>query len=78
MKPSTKDVGNTSGRIQFRSYLDDLSYRSGKAAFEEQVFYRLVLMTENTLTASMPITLNKIIFGQDDPSTQIPTKDLSF
>jgi hypothetical protein len=38
------------------------------------MFDRLIPVREHTLTASMPIPLNKIVFGYDDSSTQIPTK----
>jgi hypothetical protein len=63
MKPISKNIGNTSRRVQAGSSLDDWPYRSGKAALEEKVFDSLVLMTEHTRFASKPITPSKIVFG---------------
>jgi hypothetical protein len=78
MKPIAKDIGNTSQRMKARSYLNDRPYRSSKPTLEEQVFNSLILMTEYTPSTSMPVPLNKIIFGENNPLAKIPCKNLVF
>jgi hypothetical protein len=78
MKPITEDIGHTSGRIQGRRYLDDRPNRSRKLALEEEVFNSFIMMTKNTSLTSLPIPLNKIVFGEDDTSTKIPSKYFYF
>jgi hypothetical protein len=63
MKRIFENIGNTSRRVQAGNSLDDWPYRSGKAALEEKVSDGLVLMTEHTRFASMPVTPSKIVFG---------------
>ena len=78
MKPIAKDIGHTSQRVQGRRYLDDRSNRSRKLAPEEEVFNSFIMMIKNTSSTSVPIPLNKIVFGEDDSSTKIPSKYFYF
>jgi hypothetical protein len=63
MKPIAEDIGHTSQRIQGRRYLDDIPNKSRKLAPEEEVFNSFIMMTKNTSGTSVPVSLNKIIFG---------------
>jgi hypothetical protein len=42
------------------------------------VFDGFVLMAKNAPCTSMPIPLNKIVFGEDDTSTKIPSEYFLF
>jgi hypothetical protein len=47
-------------------------------ALEEKVFNRFVVLTENTPCTSMPVSLNKIVFGENKSLTKVPSIFLYF